>query len=172
MNHVCSWNYVEAVQVQRGVGLIIFCSFSKISYSFFLDFFCFSCFFVNTVLQIVTRRHSTPFPIMPHVLICVVFMCAQTCGMSYAPKFGTREIIIRMCSCMCFAYQARKWWLVTATRSSRIWNSDFRGKRNAPLETACSFFSWSGKFKANSNSASILYIVQFLNVEWWMNCFK
>ncbi len=34
---VCSWNYVEAVQVQRGVGLIIFCKgFSRI-FSFFYE---------------------------------------------------------------------------------------------------------------------------------------
>ncbi len=46
--------------------------------------------FANTILQIITKSHSTPFPIMLHLLMYVSCMCAH----SYAPKFGRRKIII------------------------------------------------------------------------------
>ncbi len=72
---------------------------------FFYDFLCilmgiyflFFAIFANTNFWIVTKSHSTPVPIIPHVLIYVLCMCAQSCGTSHVPKFGRRKIIRKIC---------------------------------------------------------------------------
>ncbi len=91
---------MEAEQGQRGLGLIsfdkVFPRFPIHSYVTFVVVVCLFCVFficANTVLQIVTKGHSTRFPIILHVLIYVLFLCAQSCSTSLAPNFGAKGIM-------------------------------------------------------------------------------